>query len=653
MNDFNYENEIIEVNSDENLQESSTTLEDLIKKEAESNTSNSKNKKRKSINLTKKQKTILIIVGVILFILIIGLILYFSVLKKEDKKPEEPIEIVEKDNYRYENGKLIFLDKNEKAIGQYECVNKDSDKCYVAKINLENDNFDRVKSVNEAGTELEKNSKIYFDKYVFVYDDDKIFLYNMKDKEKQLNLQNIKSYNTTEELVIIENEDSKYGLIEIKEEGYEYLIRCSYDNLGIVNTDKKLLIAQDKDDYYIIDSTGKKLSDNINADIKSANENYIVAVKNNTYNLYSYDYEELLSDYDYISLHNGVISLVKNKRLFLVDENLSKLYEDGIRLENTDYIKKYVYNDKNKLVKTLKSYEVSLTGNEASITIGENTTNINILEGKYSSNLNYMSYFDGKLYFYSDEEKTDLLGTYTCKNKNNLTSNTDTLKNCNIYFNELGYSGIYNNEYVIISDNTNAENKEYYLYNLKEKKVKGTYNDIQVVLEKELNNQIKLIYTSSSFIIAKAANGSNKGNYGVLEVNSEKVQGKVGFNYENITKEKDYYKLLNIDKTYSIYNNNFVKISNEFSSIKLFDNYYVGINNNKLNIYSYTNTLGILENDISIKDNNYEIDFTNGFTITIDGIKHLYDINGKAIKNNQSSTEENNNSINGVENNGE
>jgi len=653
MNDFNYDNEIIEVNEETK----NISLEELIKMEAEKQESEPpKKEKKKKVKkeLSKKQKITIIVITIILVLIIIGIVLFF-ILKDNDnneEKPKEPVVIIEKDNYRYENGTLVFLDKNEKEIGNYECENKDTNKCYVTKIDLSNDTIDRVTNVYEDGTEIIKNSKIYYDKYVFVNDGELIYLYNMDTKEKELEFNSIKVYNTDRDLIVVENDNSLYGLLEITSEGYEYIIRCSYNNLVMVNSELLLLLAQDKDKNYIINIDGKKLSDNIKIDVKSANGDYIVGYSNDTYNLYNYESEELLSDYDYISLHDGVIALVKSKRLYLVDNNLSELYEDGIRLTNTDYNKKYVYNEDNRLIETKKSYEIELKDNTVKISIDNDTKEVNILEGMLSSTFSYMSYFDGKLYFYGDEEKTDVIGTYTCTNINKINSIEDGLTNCNLYTTEAGISGIYNNEYVFIYEVDENNNVLYYLYNLKEKKNKGTYSEIKIVNDKELSTNIKPIYTSSSYIIAKSATGSNKGNYGVLEINSEKVQGKIGFKYQSITKESNYYLLQSVDNTYSIYNNTFSKISNEFSYIKLFDKYYVGINNNKLNVYSYNNTLGVLESDIAVTNNEFEIDFTNGFEITINNVKHNYDKNGKKIVNNvveQPNTENENNTNNDSE----
>jgi len=339
MNDFNYDNEIIEISSDT---ETAPKLNEVVEESR-------KTKKRKTVkdiwnNMSRQTKMGIIILSILILLLVLGLIIYF-VFFKSDNEPKEPIHepvILEKDNYRYEDGKLVFLDKSDKAIGTYDCVDKDTEKCYVAKLDYKSDKIDRVVSVYETGEEIIKNSSIYLNNFVFVYDEGHISLYNMDTKEKDLELKSIKTYNTEKDIVVIENEDSEFGVIEIIEEGFDYLIRPSYDNLSIVNNKLVYLLAQDKEVYYIIDSDGKKLSKNIKADVMSVNEEFIVAVKNNTYNVYSYEFEELLSDYDYIGLHDKVISLVKNNRLYLKNNNLDKLNEDGIRLENNYYVKKYV-----------------------------------------------------------------------------------------------------------------------------------------------------------------------------------------------------------------------------------------------------------------------------------------------------------------------
>ncbi len=640
MNEFDYENEIIEVDNDKSKKEDANIeILDAVKKEEKKPKKNKKSIKEKWDELTKKQKTIIIVISVVVLLLIIGLILYFTVFRKtESDKPKEKPVVVEKDNYRYEDGKLIFLDKSEKEIGTYECKNKNSDKCMVAKNDYSTDTFERIISVDENDKEIEKTSQIYHDNYVFVKDGEDIVIYDIKKGESDLKLKTIKTYGT-DDLAVVEDDNSKYGLMEIKSTGYEYLIKPNYDNLGIINTELSYLIAKDKDKTYIIDTSDKKISSAFSSNIMSVNKNYVVISNGSSYSLYNYSNKELLSGYDYIGLHSNLISLVNSKKLYLRDNELNKLYEDGIRLDSTDYVKKYVYDKDNRLVETKKAYEVTINNDEISVTIGDKTQTLNLVEGKVSSNLKYMNYFDGKIYFYRDEEKKDLLGTYTCTNKNNLTDKDPSLNKCHIYTEKETTSGIYNNEYVFIYDNYTSNDGKIYLYDLKTSKTKGTYSKIEFIDSKALDSEVKQIYTNSLFVKATSATGANKGNLGVIEITSEKATGKVSFNYKSIELSNNYYILVDKDNSYSLYDSKFNHVNERFDELKTFTNYYVGIFNNKLNVYGYDSNKGKLLKELDVKGSKWEFtdNANKGFTITINGTPHNYDKDGAEIapENNQ------------------
>ena len=89
------------------------------------------------------KKIIYGVASLILIGLIIGLVLIF---KPEKEIKEEESVILEADNYRYENGKLIFLNKNGEDIGTYTCENKKETLCYVA-YSSDEDNFDITQEV--------------------------------------------------------------------------------------------------------------------------------------------------------------------------------------------------------------------------------------------------------------------------------------------------------------------------------------------------------------------------------------------------------------------------------------------------------------------------------------------------------------------------
>ncbi len=629
MNNDN--NEIYEINSD--------TAEMLFTNNEENNLNNNSNnnnlKNKKNLkdlwnDLDNQKKTIIIVSIVVVVLLIGGIIFYFSFFKKdlgenkEEEKKEEEV-IILKDNYRYQNGNLVFLDKLDRELGSYECVNKDPDNCLLAKSNFESDSFNRVILAYENGEEIIASSPIYFDNYTFVKDGDKIILYDFKRQENLLELSDIKIYDTGSNLAVIKDTNNKYGLITIREDGFLYLVKCIYDNLGIINNELGYLVAEEGSSKYIIDCNGKKISANIVGDAKSVSEDYLITMENNKYKLSTLNGKEIASNYDYIEIHDEVISFVKDNSLYLENLDLIKLNEEGINLTNNNYVKKYIYTTDNKLKETRVAYEIKVTNDMVNITIDKENFNINMLEGIVSNNYNYLSYYDGVLYFYNDNDKNNLIGTYKCTNKNSLTSSNDTLNKCMIYQNDNGLSSIYNNNYVFIQD---GNDNLIYLYDLKNAKTLGTYDEINIINNNEINDKINLVNTELSYILAKSAIGNNKGYYGILEITKEKAQGKVEFKYESITKKNDYYLMISKDKVYSVFNSNFDRVSNEFAYLEMYDNYYVGIIDSKLNVYAYDNALGILPESLNVTNNEYKIDFTDGFNITINDVTYKYDLEG-------------------------
>ena len=71
-------------------------------------------------SLDKKKKIIFSIITLLIVLLIIGIIVFFAFKKDDSSSLTNPDVILEKDNYRYENGTLILLDKDGKELGKYE-----------------------------------------------------------------------------------------------------------------------------------------------------------------------------------------------------------------------------------------------------------------------------------------------------------------------------------------------------------------------------------------------------------------------------------------------------------------------------------------------------------------------------------------------------
>lgn len=635
MNDeFNFDNEIIEISADN---ESNVEFQDTTSSGSKKKKEKKDNIFKKFINwfkgLDKKKKIIFISVSSLIFLILIGLIVFLILNNKEEVKEEDVV--FETENYKYDNGTLIFLD-NDKEIGKYECTIKDKDKCFVAFLDNEKDTFDHESNIDKDDKKIDKRSKIYLKKYVFINDDNKVLLYNIDTKKIEEKLSSVKAYDTEDDYVVVSDKDKKFGVILFKDDSYEYQINAYYDYLGIVDTKNLLLVSKTGDKERIIDINNKQLSKEFSATIKNANKSYISALANGKkYNLYSYNYEELLSGYDYIGFYEDFIGLVKDDKLYFVDNNLNKMNEEGIKLTSNNYNKVNKYNKSNKLVSSDIAYEVTINKDNLSISYGEDQVLvINKYEGAVSSNYPYISYFDGYLYFYSDQEKTEVVGKYECKNKNKLTSENDSLSNCSIYANNDGVTGIYNNNFVFIVDtNSMSSNKSVSIYSISEKKNKVTYNELSTLNKSYVSDNIKSYYTDNMYILAK----NTKGNYGVVKITSNNVEKVLSFNYKNITEKNGYYLLESVDSKYSIVNSSFEEQVPTQDYIDIVGEYAVSIKDKKLNLYLYkSSTSPILESDLIVSStdykNSYKINIGTMIVITIDGKNYSYELNGKKIE---------------------
>lgn len=637
-------NEIIEIDENENV-----TLYDMQK--VEDNTVKKKPKKKKKQSkwsmLDKKKKIIIIVCLIVFLLIIIGLLLYFLVFKKDNedsKKPKEPMVIVEKDNYRYEDGKLIFIDENKKDIGSYECKNKDEDLCFVAYYSNE-DEFDVAKHVYQNGIEIENRSDILLNNYALVYDNTgkengKVKLYNIEE-EKELGIYRLVK-EVSEDTIILQDEENKYGVLKVTEDDTEELIEFKYDYIGyILESNNFVVVSESK--YNLLDIEGKEVTKNIPGEIKNYSDKYISVVDNEVYSLYNYEgKKQLESNYDYIRFIDDYIVLADGRKLFIYDNELNPMNMDGIRIDSSNYNTKITFDESLKEVKRDVAFEVEVNDDNIVITYGDDETkSINIYEGLLSKEQQYISYFDGTLYIYQDEAKTTLLGSYKCTNPNVVEKNTKDYTNCYIAKEKallnrgtdatnIGYLPIYNKRYLFVQDNADgAANDTIVLWDLKSKEKKATYTEVDAGFYNK-NNVINFVDTTDTVILAK--NTSNS--YGIIRVEASELRGIISFkdgndsikylnknfltkrsngtyhlydsNGEELTKNSDikneivdynnkYFQVKNNDK-YMVYgfDGKIVKTDKELLHVTLYKDYFVGIDTNYvLGIYKYDGTVHI------------------------------------------------------------
>lgn len=637
-------------------------LEAKVEEEEEEPKKGKKDKKKKGNGLIakfkalpKKNKIFLLILAGIVVILLVVLIVMLVLGGEEEKevapKEEEPIKIV--DNYYYKKGSLYFLDENEKEIGSYACANKDEEKCYVA-YNSSNETLDITRKYNEDGTVIVERAPIIDQDYVFVYDsedeeDTTINLYSIEEEIVKEKYDSVEIYG--DNFVVVE-EEGKKGLIKL-DNGVAEVVKPQYEELYYINGIDYMVVKKQKG-YVVIDKNDKEVSKYIDSDlvIKSFNDYFVVVNNGTKYAIYNYKGEELVSDYDFITVSGNYMALVNGKELYVRDNDNVKYNEAAYKLNNETYVKKVIYDAEGNLLRKELSFELTEgeEGNFNLLVYKEDDTDpkyyeINSVEALANVKYDYMNYFNKKLYFYKDEFKEELIGSITCTNENEITSSEDKYTSCNVATDTIYETNdmvsqetldrkstipIIHDKYVFVKDG-----KEVKLYDLtNSKKAKGTYTSVSSYTA---NNENKITLSGKdAYVVAL----NKKGKYGLLHLTKNNIEALVTFEYTGMEVVGDYvvgkktassydvYKLgsdtalvtingalkgYSVDKRYIKYVADGAYVvadfqGNELNSVRfdyveLYNGYYVGIVNKELDIYSYT-TGKITEE--SLKVGNYK-----------------------------------------------
>ncbi len=660
--------------------------------------------------LDKKMKIIIISIIVLLLALIIcGIVLLVVLLKKDEEEPtssetptveEAPVLA---DNFYYKEGKLYFTEENGSEIGTYECENKSASLCYVG-FNKINDTFDVPVLLNQNNETKDQRYPIIDSNYAFIVDnkdenDKTIKLFDIKADKVLDTYMDVKVYDNNYAIV---GNDSKYGLIKV-EDGITDLIEPQYEYLGMINGENNLIAKYNKG-YKVIDKSNKSLSSNFSSsyEIKSYNDNFVVAKVSGDYTVYDYKADLIDSEYDFITVKDNYMFLVKDGKLYVKDKDKVKLNEGNIRLKNSDYVKTYIYDDEDKLSETKMSFDIDVSNkDEIKVFLYEsgNTTpevkTVKIVEALANVKYDYVNYFDGSLYFYEDLEKEQLLGFYTCSNPNEVNAAEDEYNSCflatdTIYENnDMVKSGdlnrksrvpIINRRFVFVADGTN----NIILYDLEAKKalVDNGYTNVNSYTA---NNDNKVtLYDGKIDVIALG----KKGKYGMLTIDGENVSTKYYFNYNKMEKIGDYvlaldttnkwkilfstsnesvgfdskirgynsnlnyYKVKNGDK-YIVYDSKGSQVGREtFKYVELYSTYFAAINSNsELNIYDYQGDK-ISTEGIKIGDYAYYGTETPAFKVSKNGNDYIVSVyNGSTYvdhKANQESSSEPEESVPGT-----
>lgn len=665
----------LEEESEEALAEKNIALAETLLAEEQENKINSENEKSESSKdnndkkenktekkslidkwkeLDKNKKIIFIIIGILILALFIALIVIVVGLINGGKdknngtndntnNQNEPIveqipEIV--DNFYFKDGILHFLDNSKNELGTYTCENKDSALCYVA-LNKYRDTFDVSKLEYENGEENIGRIPIYNKNYAFVVDNKdvkstEVKLYSMKEEKVVSKYVDVKAYD--DNYVIVADNNRKYGLLNM-EDGLTEIIAPKYMYLGMINGQDNL-IARNNKGYIVINKKDKVLSSPLanNFEIKNYNDTFVVVKISNEYSVYNYAADSLASGYRFITMDGDYATLVNDDRkIYTIDKDKNKYSEGGIKLESKEYVKTYVYKEDGTLETIKRSFDMKSKDDHVEYTIYSDDDeaepkyeNVYLAEGLANRKNNYVNYFNGKLYFYKNEDKSDLIGIYTCTNKNEINSETDGMDNCfvakdTIYekndmmkkedYERKAYTPIINNRFVFIQDG----NENIKLYDLETSKPLGFYKSVNSYTK---NNDYTITSVKGKIDVVALSQRNNK--YGMLQIDGSSASIVYTFEYNNMEKIGNSYEALEtsgnwkvlydsgkestpvkgkimgytsnhkylktvLSDAYSVYNDNGEIVTSEtYKYVELYDTYYAGVNNDKeVFIYDY------------------------------------------------------------------
>ena len=614
--------------------ETKEEVKEELAKEKKENIFKKLAKKWKSLD--KKKKIIVICVAVVL-VLLIAVGIFFLVSGNDGPLDETPDVILESDNYRYENGTLIFLD-GDSEIGRYECEHKDETLCEVSYL-TNDDAFDQTRMVDENGNDLTLRSQIYHNRYVFVTDrestdTERIILYDMQENSTVQELKSVKAYD--DNYVALENTDNYYGLAQINDGEFKMVIPYEYEAVGVLPDQEEItrVMVQKDGSQYISDLSNKVLTKAFDETIVGANDRYVKTKDSEgAYHVYDYNVTELKDKtWDYVVLLTDYMITVEDQKLYVMNYEGSPMNREGIALNNENYNAVETYEEL-KLIDTEKSFDYELTGTLLNINVynGSDKENhsINLNEGRLSSSLAYLEYFDGKLYFYSDQDKNTLIGSYPCDTRNEVGDGTSSLERCRIasesFMREttgntkeidesgkLGWIPVIGKRYAFIADGDTIV-----LYDFTDSKKLATYSNVDT---RSYTGVSEVTFTDASSV-SFIAQSKNSGKYGVARISSGGVTPLIAFEANSIKGLGNYY-VVEKDGTYALYDldgskksddktspivdyhgdylktykdnsyfvhkfNGSVNDQNSHTYIELYDEYYVTVDNKDINIYNY------------------------------------------------------------------
>ena len=240
----------------------------------------------------------------------------------------------------YYKNKLYFY-KKDNLLGKYDCV---SDNCGYAS-SMKEDII--IYPYDGILTTL----GIINNRYAFIEDDNKIYLFDIISNKNLIEFDGIKYYDSNiENNLLIAKKDDKWGVLSL--DNLQTVVPFSYESISLANNVLDNVLKSDKflvsngNEYFLINNKNEVISKMFSSKIIDYNDKFVIT-KSEAYKIYDYEGNQVISqfvftnynkvsDY-YVFRYNNYVLVyndLSNKYLKYYDIDVNLDYD--IRLENND-----------------------------------------------------------------------------------------------------------------------------------------------------------------------------------------------------------------------------------------------------------------------------------------------------------------------------
>ena len=304
-----------------------------------------------------KNKRITLWVIIFLLIVFLPITIFSTVMHYQNTRPKE-----ENPNHEFKHdGKLYFYQHNT-LLGTYSCENF-TEYCDIAD-SIVNSTY----SLNEKNIESNTKLPIVNKRFVFLRDskteelaESNILLYDLSLKRVIGKYKEVKNYGVgiENDYYIMKNENDLWGIVSF-EEGINLKIPFTYDYIGLTNkinsetnkVESNIFAIQKEGKWRLIDINGATFTEQINSEIFSYNNEYIILKENNNMHLVNYSLNEIFGSVKYINFYNKYLEIIDTNNLYyLYDLNTNTSISNNYLVNSIEDITLEIVNNEIQVIK--------------------------------------------------------------------------------------------------------------------------------------------------------------------------------------------------------------------------------------------------------------------------------------------------------------